>query len=234
MKELVDKIQDAYLRKVASREISVIEDMRRKWQQRVKDMVEKGWCFIDDRRELYSLMLKEAEEVQNDISAIDFWIERAKDEGFPKRLLEIFKHLLSRTDREIRICKFFVMSKDTFAKDRIKDILRFYRRELTTERRKADIAVILRNEFRESYPHICRHLQNVMLFDESLAIVELSDQFGESTGTGPVIGRNIPGQISEEEKREYGVLGNADRYLDMLNTLKELTAQRDPTIIRII
>ncbi|MEW6618997.1 MAG: hypothetical protein AB1422_06565 [bacterium] len=232
LRKIADGIDDPYLRKVAIREVTIIEDGLNKWLHRAKDMSEKGWCFIDDRRELYNLLLKESEEVQKELACVDFWVERWRTEGFPQKMLAINKALLQRRDRQIKIFHFFVMSKDTFGKDRVKEIIRSHRRELIFENNRAEIIVILRNEFKEWQPVLCRKLQHMTIFDESLAVVELTDQFGENTGTGPVIGRRI--KITEEERREKGVQGGVDEYVNIINDLKSLSTQRNPAILRII
>lgn len=232
LRRIAEGIEDLYLRKIAMREVTIIEEGLSKWMRRAKDMAEKGWCFIDDRRELYNLLLKESEESQKELSCVDFWVERWRNEGFPQKLTSINKALLQRKDRQIKIYRFFVMSKDTFAKDRVKEIIRSHRRELIFETNRAEIIVILRNEFKEWQPEVCKKLQHLTVFDESLAIVELSDQFGESTGTGPVIGRRI--KITEEERREKGIQGGVDEYINIINDLKNLSTQRNPAILRII
>jgi hypothetical protein len=233
LRKIAEGIEDLYLRKIALREISLIEEGVMKWQKRAEDMAKKGWCFIDDKRELYNLILKEAEETQKELNCIDFWVERWKADGFHQKLQEINKALLQRKDRQIKITRFFVMSKETFARDKIKEIIRSQRRELICESNRAEIVVILRGEFKEWQPELCRKLQHVVVFDDSLAIVELTDQFGETTGTGPVIGRKITG-ISEEERREKGIQGGVDFYLDIIGQLKELATQRHPSILRIV
>jgi len=232
LRKIAETIDDLYLRKIAIREVSIIEDELNKWMCRTKDMAEKGWCFVDNRRELYNLLLKEAEETQKELSCIDFWVERWRNEGFPQKMTSINKTLLQRKDRQIKIYRFFVMSKDTFSKDRVKEIIRSHRRELICETNRAEIIVILRNEFKEWQPELCKKLQHLTLFDESLTIVELSDQFGESTGMGPVIGRRI--KITEEERREKGIQGGVDEYVNIINELKTLSTQRNPAILRII
>ncbi len=232
LRKIAESIDDLYLHKIAMREVSIIEEGLIKWMRRAKDMAEKGWCFIDDRRELYNLLLKESEEVQKELACVDFWVERWRTEGFSQRMLAINKALLQRKDRQIKIYHFFVMSKDTFGKDRVKEIIRGHRRELIFETNRAEIIVILRNEFKEWQPVLCRKLQHITVFDESLAIVELTDQFGENTGTGPVIGRKI--KITEEERREKGIYGGADEYVNIISELKNLSTQRNPAILRII
>jgi len=232
LRKVAESIEDLYLRKIALREVGIIEEELSKWRNRIEDMAEKGWCYIDDRRELYNLLLKEAEETQKELACVDFWVERWRNEGFPQKMTAINKSLLQRKDRQIKIYRFFVMANDTFAKDRVKEIIRSHRRELIFETNRAEIIVILRNEFRTWQPVLCRKLQHMMIFDESLVIVELSDQFGESTGTGPVIGRKI--KITEEERREKGIQGSVDEYLNIINELKALSTQRNPAILRII
>lgn len=232
LREIAGKITDPYLRKIASKEVSVIEEATDNWLHRAKDMAEKGWCFISDRRELYALMLKEAEEAQKEIACIDFWIENWKAEGFSKRMLEINRNLLERKDRQIKLYRFFVMSKETFTKDRTKEIIRSHRRELIFENNRAEIIVIIRDDFKLWQQAISRRLQHMTIFDESLVMVELTDQFGESTGTGPIIGKKIT--ITEEERREKGIQGGVDEYVDIINQLKELSTQRNPAILRII
>lgn len=232
LRKIAESIEDVYLRKIALREVSIIEEGLIKWRRRAKDMAEKGWCYIDDRRELYNLLLKESEETQKELACVDFWVERWRNEGFPQRMTAINKALLQRKDRQIKIYRFFVMSKDTFSKDRVKEIIRSHRRELICENNRAEIVVILRNEFKEWQPELCKKLQHMTIFDESLVIVELTDQFGESTGTGPVIGRKI--KITEEERREKSIQGNADEYVNIMNELKALSTQRNPAILRII
>lgn len=232
LRKIADSIDDPYLHKIAIREVNLIEEGLSKWLRRTKDMSEKGWCSVDDKRELYNLLLKESEEVQKELVSVDFWVERWKTEGFHQRMLAINKELLQRRDRQIKVYRFFVMSKDTFGKDRVKEIIRSHRRELIAETNRAEIIVILRNEFKEWQPVLCRKLQHMTLFDESLAIVELTDQFGESTGIGPVIGRRI--KITEEERREKGIQGGVDEYVNILSELKTLSTQRNPSILRII
>ncbi|MDI6735984.1 MAG: hypothetical protein QME42_07310 [bacterium] len=232
LRKIADSIDDPYLHKIAIREVSLIEDGMSKWLRRAKDMADKGWCSVDDKRELYNLLLKESEEVQKELVCVDFWVERWKAEGFHQRMLAINKELLQRRDRQIKVYRFFVMSKDTFSKDRVKEIIRSHRRELISESNRAEIIVISRNEFKEWQPVLCRKLQHMTVFDESLAIVELTDQFGESTGIGPVIGRRI--KITEEERREKGIQGGVDEYVNIISELKTLSTQRNPSILRII
>lgn len=232
LRKIAESIGDLYLRKIAIREVNIIEEGLSKWMCRSKDMAEKGWCFVDERRELYNLLLKEAEETQKELSCVDFWVERWRTEGFPQKMTAINKMLLQRKDHHIKIYRFFVMSKDTFGKDRVKEIIRSHRRELIFENNRAEIIVILRNEFKEWQPELCKKLQHLTVFDENLTIVELSDQFGESTGTGPVIGRKI--KITEEERREKGIQGGVDEYVYIINELKKLATQRNPAILRII
>lgn len=232
LRKIAEGIEDLYLRKIAIREVSIIEEGLTKWMHRTKDMTQKGWCFIDDRRELYGLLLKEAEETQKELACIDFWVERWQGEGFPQKMLAINRALLQRKDRQIKTYRFFVMSKDTFGKDRVKEIIRSHRRELIFETNRAEIIVILRNEFKEWQPQLCKKLQHISVFDESLSIIELTDQFGESTGTGPVIGRRI--KITEEERREKHIQGGVDEYVNIIEELKTLSTQRNPSILRII
>lgn len=232
LRKITEGIDDLYLRKIALREVSIIEEGLTKWMRRAKDMSEKGWCFVDDRRELYNLLLKESEETQKELACVDFWVERWRSEGFSQKMLAINKALLQRKDRQIKIYRFFVMDKDTFSKDRVKEIIRSHRRELIFETNRAEIIVILRNEFKVWQPGLCRKLQHIIVFDESLAIIELTDQFGESTGTGPVVGRKI--KITEEERREKGIHGDVNEYVSIIEELKTLSTQRNPAILRII
>lgn len=232
LRKIAEGISDPYLKKIALKEVTIIEEATTNWLCRANDMAEKGWCFISDRRELYALMLKEAEESQKEIACVDFWVEQWRNEGFPKRMLEINKKLLERKDRQIKIYRFFVMSKETFAKDVIKEIIRSHRRELIFENNRAEIIVIQRGEFKLWQPELCKKLQHMMVFDESLVMVELSDQFGEGTGNGPIIGRKI--RITEEERREKGIQGGVDDYVGIINELKNLSTQRNPAILRII
>ncbi len=232
LRGMIDSIKDISLKKIATREINVIEESANKWSKRTKDMVQKGWCFIDDRRELYDLLLKETVEAQKDVFSIDFWVERWGEEGFCQRLLARNKELVMRKDRAIKLSRFFILSKEVWAKDKTKEIIRIHRRELIADHNKADIVVILRTEFRAAYPEICKFLQHITIFDENLTIVELSDQFGETTGTGPIIGREVI--VSEQEKRETGVLGGASKYLNIMRTLQELSTKKESFILRII
>ncbi len=232
LRALGESIRDIGLKKIAMREISIIEDAANKWAKRAKDMSQKGWCFIEDRRELYDLVLKETEDVQRDIFYVDFWVERWGDGGFPQKLFALNKQLIQSKNRIIKLTRFFVMSKETFSKDKVKEIIRLQRRELSTDHNKADLVVLLRNEFRQEQPEVCKSLQNMVIFDESMVLVELSDQFGETTGIGPVIGKDVT--VTEQEKREMGILGGTSKYLELAYILQELSTKKSSYLLRII
>ncbi len=232
LRHIAEGIEDLYLKKIALREVILIEEGLVKWQTRAEEMKKNGWCFMDDKKELYNLIMKETEETQKELNCIDFWIERWKDDIFHQKLQEINKSLLQRKDRQIKITRFFVMSKEVFARDKIKEIIRAQRRELICEANRAELVVILRHEFKEWQPELCKKLQHFTIFDDSLVVLENTDQFGETTGTGPVIGRKVT--VSEEEKRERGIQGGVDTYLETITTLKELATQRHSSILRIV
>ncbi|MDI6780834.1 MAG: hypothetical protein QME49_01780 [bacterium] len=232
LRQIADGIDDLYLKKIAMREVIFIEESMIKWQTRVEEMKKNGWCYMDDKKELASLIMKESEETQKELNCIDFWVERWKDDQVHQRLQEINKSLLQRKDRQIKITRFFVISKETFARDKIKEIIRSQRRELICESNRAELVVILRHEFKEWQPELCKKLQHFTVFDDSLVVLEMTDQFGETTGTGPIIGRKIT--VTEEEKREKGIQGDVNTYLETISALKEFATQRHPSILRIV
>jgi hypothetical protein len=126
--------------------------------------------------------------------------------------------------------RFFVTSKAAQAQESLRNLLRTLRRELTFETSRAELIMIIREELKERHRELFSKLQNFTLFDRDLVIIELSDQFGEPTGRGPVIGKDAI--FSEKDMGECGIHGNPAYYLSLIEELKRLVTLKDPAVIK--